>query len=1505
MLNLSDIAFTGPALPDSFVRLELEKELKDLLPKTSGEAGRALADSWDAYRRHLRELVSSGGPLRVRNAVIAPLADRLGYSRIEEAPEVTTREGIEHGGGFLAGDAGRLRFWTTALAEDLDAPARRGHAFRFSHLRVAQRVLLAAGERVGLLTNGIELRLLYSDPARTDSQIEIPIESHWKRCRDVPDSYRLLLALASPAGLKALPELVEQARLRQTGVTKDLRRQAREAVECFVQGLLDHPANQAILAAHGDKARLADQLWYEGLINIFRLLFVLKMEAVDDPARAFSFASSSLWRNTYSPSVALAPVVRAVLDGHSASGSFLESSLRALYRMFTDGLACTEMHVKPLGGALFGENATPLLSSLQWGEVAVANLLDRLLWTPRSRGSDSRDRVHYGSLTVQDLGRVYESLIELSPGLATEPMCRLRRRKLEVVVPLAQGDKYRAGSPASNEGSPEEDQYPSDPSDQSDETDASPRGNTPIEWIEEIPAGRFYLRVGLGRKASGSYYTPDSFVRFLVKETLGPLCDARSPRDDPQPARLLEIKVADIAMGSGHFLFETCDFLADRLYEACRQCDELAMQAEVKIGKSEVRSQKPEVGIRTFACAAPGTETDPNPDPRPQTPEAWRARVQALPDPNDELMAYLPSRAPEDGSVAFSAAKALALCKRLVAVHCLYGVDLNPLAVELAKLSLWIETHAEGLPLTFLDHRFVVGDSLSGPFFDRLHTYPGTQQPMDDLFVTGLKERLAATLQTALREVRDLEATVGASLGELEAKRAAKARLDELLAPLRLLAAAWSGGVMLGPNVCDDQAYQELARAVTEGRSIVMPEESRTPNVEHRTLNFKYSEKTTEEMKLAAEETPGWSPDGTTFDVQRSMFDVRSYPTLALMIAKGCRAVPFDLTFPDVFFPAADPAHRAGFDTVLGNPPWDTWTFKDVEWFANHDIGVLEAETAAQREVIQRRLLDDTDRADLFADDTFRFEAGKRVFDSLYCAQKVTIDSDLAGRFLDLFRVFMERNSSILAPEGVTGCVVPAAFHGNIGAAGVRALYLQQMRLRACYSFENRRKLFDIHRSFKFALIIAAKPGPTTEFPCGFYLHDDAWLFGDHAGREMLYSLAFVRKIGGEHLTIVEVRDRKSLDAALQVYAAHDPLAAAISAIDITVATNPVALNITKDKRVIERLTWPIDNGDVRVGLAAFLKTRESMPLWEGKHLGPFTDCWGDQPRSCVRIRDVASNAHWARYSIHFHIGIREVTCSTNERTCIAALLPPGGVTSYTLLTERSPDARPAWHALRTVALLDSFSLDFVARLHVQTHLNLTILRRLPACPTSEHSALFLAHAALRLTCNHAGYAPLWTEQLGGAWREPTPRHTWPVLSGDDTRWAVRAAIDAVVADAYGLDRDQYAHILSTFSHKSYPKAPALCLAAFDELKSLGLETFTRTHDPYWDIPLVETLPKPVIELPEVGRTKADVGSETPRAGAHPPTRRPRRPRAKAGEVREHTPDYGPLFGGTQSDRLP
>ena len=180
----------------------------------------------------------------------------------------------------------------------------------------------------------------------------------------------------------------------------------------------------------------------------------------------------------------------------------------------------------------------------------------------------------------------------------------------------------------------------------------------------------------------------------------------------------------------------------------------------------------------------------------------------------EPVTGYLPSKSSSPG---VSTARAQAICHRLVAVHCLYGVDKNPLAVELAKLALWLESHADGMPLTFLDHRLVVGDSLTGPFWDKLLFRPGKPDtPVEDLFSQGIYSKFQKALTGALVLVRRLESSVGSDLAEVLDKEAVKARLDQALLPFRVAVAAWAGGVMLGPEKCDDLAYGQLLKSIGE-----------------------------------------------------------------------------------------------------------------------------------------------------------------------------------------------------------------------------------------------------------------------------------------------------------------------------------------------------------------------------------------------------------------------------------------------------------------------------------------------------------------------------------------------------------------------------------------------------------------------------------------------------------------------------------------------------------------
>ncbi|WP_425354858.1 hypothetical protein [Limnoraphis robusta] len=1574
-------SFTGPAFPEPFVKFELEKQLakKKLLAKTTGTEGKTLQQSWEVYRRKLRELSTMGGAVRVFNHVVEPLIERLGYATAENADQVQTREGLESGGYLLktADGSSKLRVWTTAFEEDLDAPAKRGLAYRFSHLRVAQRVLLTSGERVGLLTNGVELRVLISDPARPDSQLIVPIDTHWKRSRSVPDSYRLVLALSSPEGIVAVPELVEKARLQQAQVTKDLRIQARRAVRLFIQEILDRHqvsgvgfrvsgagdgdevsgilagedvsgiegsqdlsgsqglesgdgsgggvlptdsevsadrdlrtqqpdpkggginsgeyrrgegqiSSQRIHSTSIHRQRLADgvgnssndsretglsepsgtrsnaeidlgsgfqaesfdqnleakttpdtrhlkpdtqhlppdalakQLWREGLIVVYRLLFVLKLETSDDPARAFSFASTSLWRNSFSPTTALAKYVRRVLDEGMETGEFLEQGLKLMFRMFAEGLECTELHVKPLGGALFGPNTTPILSSLSWGERAVAHLLDQLLWTAKRRGAIARERVHYGSLDVEDLGRVYEALLELEPGIATEPMCRLQRDKLQVVVPLAQGEKYRPVVQSETDGD-------IDIEDDNEEETPKRSKKTKVQWIEEIKPGQFYLRVGLGRKSSGSYYTPHSFVRFLVRETLGAKVDECSPKDDPNPPAILKLKVLDPAMGSGHFLVEACRFLGDRLYEACRLCDEKILAAE--------------------QASEPVDPATPNSDPN-AIADVYRQRILALPDPEKKLLNYLPSSAPEGQESGYSQQEAQALCRRMVAVHCLYGVDKNPLAVELAKLSLWLESHAEGLPLTFLDHRLLLGDSLTGPFFHHLLTYPGTQQEIDPLLFRGIRERFTEAMAQALTHVKSLEATVGFNLSELKAKEAAKDKLDRALAPFKIIAAAWSGGVMLGN--CDDIAYANLVKFFAENGEL--PEDfSALETSDPVSLRQAIAKGLGVGDEVSG---VGCRVSGVGDEVSGVGFPV-SGDLSAFLTDTSIPAFSYDLMFAEVFYPTGNLNEVYGFDVVLGNPPWDAVRPKAKEFFASYDFGILDAPTKPERIAIEERIKADAKISKLHEDYEAEFKEQHQIHDILYQYQVVRVNGSKTGGDPDAAKLFAERNTQLLHQSGITGVVIPSGFHANEGATGIRRLYFENMACQCCYSFENRRKLFEIHASFKFATVIAQKGKQTTEFPCAFYLHDDEWLFEEKEQRPPLnYTLDFIQKTGGDYLSLLELQSEKDLEVAKVCFANGEPFGTVCDRLKIKLGRE---LHMTDDAWRFTNTDEILPNGeDPRdPDIAKQLLERGYLVLHEGKTFWLYNDRWESRPKHLVSLESIKDRPQWLQSQKFYRLIFRKVASSTNERTLISCLLPSLWLSSDSTFAEQSSDQRNINLALNLSAICSSFTTDFCVRQLVTSNVNLFILNRIPI-PDTRHPTpdTFLAHSALRLTCNHSGYEPLWREQLGDVWRENNSLEgenstvKFPVLASDDERWKVRAAIDAVIAQAYHLNREQYCHVLSTFSHKSYPKARQLCLEMFDELESIGLEAFTQKYDPYHDIPLNENLPKPVISLP-------------------------------------------------------
>ena len=190
--------------------------------------------------------------------------------------------------------------------------------------------------------------------------------------------------------------------------------------------------------------------------------------------------------------------------------------------------------------------------------------------------------------------------------------------------------------------------------------------------------------------------------------------------------------------------------------------------------------------------------------------------------------------------------------------------------------------------------------------------------------------------------------------------------------------------------------------------------------------------------------------------------------------------------------------------------------------------------------------------------------------------------------------------------------------------------------------------------------------------------------------------------------------------------------------------------------------------------------------LHEGKTFHQYTDRWDTAPRYSVSEAALRGKPSVAEAARHFRLAFRDIARSTDERTTIATIAPPNTVFGHTATVEKHPGTRPLSHALMLCALMNSFTFDWLVRQKAAAHLSLYIVNAMPVPALTIQDRAFLAGAAKRLSGAPA------------------------------SQWDLRAKADAVIAHAYGLDRTQYRHVLGSFSHRSFPDAPSLCLAAYD-----------------------------------------------------------------------------------------
>ncbi|HWE95247.1 MAG TPA: Eco57I restriction-modification methylase domain-containing protein [Tepidisphaeraceae bacterium] len=548
----------------------------------------ALTDLWRVQRNRVEQY---GGEQALEQAFIQPVLDALGWRLLyqthlrQQKPDYALFDNDASLEAALA--AGRLSeaFWqhpvvvadAKAWHVPLDRPTVVNTKREYPPEQI-ERYLNYSHLDYAILTNGRLWRLIPREHDAGQARFQTYLECDLTKLLDdrlahedvFPEAWEAFADFLrfylffSPVALRATaerPSLVTRARRGSSeyrlGVGEGLKQRVFDALGLCIEGFLAHAPNG--LSPERDMERCRQ----ESLILLYRLLFVLFAEdrkllpyRVD---RAYT-DNRSLGRFREEIAGRLDRVANGREADYPPGDTGIWSDLRSLFDLIDAGAA--RYKVPAYNGGLFDGDAHSFLSSNSLPDHFIARVIDQLSRAPDPAHPDAgMFRVDYRDLAIQHLGDVYEGLLELRPHFASEEMVVLRARGEERIAP-ASADV--------------------------------PRG---FEFAgARYAVGSVYLLTDKGeRRASGSYYTPNHIVDYIVEKTLGPLCDridaalreeiekaqAERPRArgenraalDERLAclgsdfddRVLQLRVLDPAMGSGHFLIRACQFLAEQI----------------------------------------------------------------------------------------------------------------------------------------------------------------------------------------------------------------------------------------------------------------------------------------------------------------------------------------------------------------------------------------------------------------------------------------------------------------------------------------------------------------------------------------------------------------------------------------------------------------------------------------------------------------------------------------------------------------------------------------------------------------------------------------------------------------------------------------------------------------------------------------------------------------------------------------------------------------------------
>jgi len=899
-----------------------------------------------------------------------------------------------------------------------------------------------------------------------------------------------------------------------------------------------------------------------------------------------------------------------------------------LFRMISKGNV--DANLPQYDGALFEED--PELDGIVVKNKFLVPAL-RDLMESEGRGID------YQNLGVRHLGSLYEALLEYSVRQARQPLVMYKEEILDA--------KF-----------------------------AEDLEQKPIGFIEK---GELYLSVkGLARKGTGSYYTPDAIVSFLVKKGLEPhfkrreeqfradlarLPPATKPRDLELEKKcnedLLGLKVLDPAMGSGHFLVAVVNEITQWIINLLREYPDAPLMREIEELRRSIIEEQRKRGIRL----------------------------------DEDLLT-------DD-----------VILKRMVMKRCVYGVDINPLAVELAKVSLWLDSFTIGTPLTFLDHHIRCGDSLIGLWIENI---------APKVFDATLEQWMGAVsdARTTLVEavVMPADLTVEQVAQSRETYEGARAKTESLRILLNVLCA----------GIIDPELGAKLPK------------------------NLRLIEET-----FRKQDKPKWWAD-----VEK-----------ALNLAKKYRFFHWELEFPDAFT-----KDRRGFDLIVMNPPWDAIKPEDDDFFSLYYPRFRRIRSKPEKRKVMKELLKDKAISEAYDEYRKSIEDKVRFFkESGQYVRRGTGDTNC-------WKLFLERALNLACDGGSFALVIPSGIVTDEGAKQLREALFED-RIRTMFEFENKNGIFpDIHRSYKFVLLVVDKTTPTESFPAAFYLHEIEALEGKIEQEKFVEIPAELVKISApESLSIPEVRNKKQLEVFSWLYD-HHPL------------LNDEAKGWTV--ALVRELDRTNDSD-------LFRSDGKGWPFIEGKHFHQFLPDFEKTTFTILPENGLKRTLRRREFQginkqIHeeIRLAFRNVASSTNVRSFVACILQPKSFCSNSaciILPQKNNKILIGHEYQKMIAYLagivNSMIFDFLIRTRISMNLNFFYVYQTPVPATiNDDTANQIIQISVRLSCTDDRF-----KEFASAFGvECGP------LSMKE-RIELTAKLNALVAKHYGLNREQLEVILQSF----------------------------------------------------------------------------------------------------------